>query len=58
MERTAHEWKYRGRMIPLPTEIDSSCGLAWCAPVKDKEGLKRMTERMKIKVEGIYELEL
>jgi len=55
MEKAAHKWKYAGRMIPVPSEIDAQCGLAWMAPVGKKNGLIRMAEQMKINVEGIYE---
>ncbi len=28
-----------GRMIPVPSEISAGCGLAWCAPDDDAEGI-------------------
>ena len=55
-EKAAHEWKYAGRMIPVPREISAGCGLAFSAPTGKANGLKRMAERMKINVEGIYEI--
>lgn len=30
-----------GRLIPLPSEIDAGCGLAWKAPVETEELLRR-----------------
>jgi hypothetical protein len=57
-EKTALEWKYSGRLIPVPREISAGCGLCWSAPPKHKEGLKRMAVRMNIRVEGVYELML
>ncbi|MCF6413968.1 DUF3343 domain-containing protein [Collinsella tanakaei] len=31
-ERLCHEVGVEGRIIPLPVEIDSECGMAWSMP--------------------------
>lgn len=35
-ERLCHEAQVPGRIIPLPVEIDSECGLAWAMPPEDE----------------------
>lgn len=34
-ERLCHEAQVPGRIIPLPVEIDSECGLAWAMPSEE-----------------------
>ncbi len=34
-ERLCQEAQVPGRIIPLPVEIDSECGLAWAMPPED-----------------------
>ena len=35
-ERLCGEARLEGRIIPLPVEIDSECGLAWSMPASDE----------------------
>jgi hypothetical protein len=45
-----------GRLIPLPREIDSGCGMAWCSsPEKSKE-LEQIAKEEGIEISGIYQL--
>jgi hypothetical protein len=47
-----------GRMIPTPTQITAGCGLAWSAPIEERERLSREAESSGIRIDGIYRLEL
>ncbi len=40
VQAAADAGKVAGRMIPVPSEISAGCGLAWCAPDDDVEGIK------------------
>lgn len=56
MERAARERGREGRLIPLPREISASCGMAWRAPVREREALEQLAKQEGIAVEGWYEL--
>lgn len=45
-----------GRLIPVPRQISSGCGMAWCAPQEEKAALERLIQEKDIQVEGVYEL--
>ncbi len=47
-----------GRMIPVPREITSGCGLAWKAPADREEELTLAIERAGLHIQGLYRLEL
>lgn len=40
MENACKKKQIPGRIIPLPKEISAGCGLAWWAPVKEKERIQ------------------
>jgi hypothetical protein len=58
MESAARAAALPGRMIPVPEEITAGCGLSWMAPPESREALSGLAVREKIRVEGIYELEI
>ncbi len=33
-----------GRLIPVPREITSSCGMSWCAPVEKKNIIEKAAQ--------------
>ena len=37
MEKSCKENEISGRLIPVPRQISSGCGLAFCAPIGDRE---------------------
>ena len=47
-----------GRMIPLPGSISAGCGLAWSASLEQRPILENLIQEQKIKVQGIYEIQL
>jgi len=48
--------KLPGRLIPLPREIDSGCGMAWCALPQDRKELEQIAQSEGIKISGVYQL--
>lgn len=58
MEHCAKASEASGRLIPVPTQISSGCGMAWSAPVEERAGLERLVEKEKIDAEQIYEMML
>jgi len=40
LEAACADEAYLGRIIPLPTQISASCGLAWCAKLEQVDALK------------------
>ena len=47
-----------GRIIPLPTQVSASCGLAWCADISQKEELKELMAKNNIFAQAYHEIEL
>ena len=45
-----------GRLIPVPRQITSDCGMAWSAPPEAREELTALAVREGIELAGSYEL--
>ena len=58
MEKTCKRREISGRLIPVPPQITADCGLAWMAPLTEREKLELLMKEEKILSAGIYELEL
>ena len=58
MEAAAREHGLPGRIIPVPSEIDAGCGLAWCAEPGQGNELKEGLELHGIAYEGMFEVML
>ena len=58
MEGSARELGIPGRIIPVPSQIDAGCGMAWCAEATQRNGLVTQLERHGIAYEGVYEVEM
>lgn len=56
MEQCMKESGAPGRLIPVPRQISSGCGMAWSAPVEDRLKLEALAGEKGIEVEGLYEL--
>lgn len=56
MEVLAREKGIPGRIIPVPSQIDAGCGLAWSAEVNQKGELLAGLERYGIAYEGVYDV--
>lgn len=58
VEAAAREQGFPGRMIPIPSEVSAGCGLAWCAPVEEREELLSALEGGGLAYEDVHEVEL
>ena len=55
-EQYFQEHEIEGRMIPLPGAISAGCGLAWAAPLKERELIEKQMQEGIIRAEGLYEI--
>ncbi len=58
MEAAAREHGVPGRIIPVPSDIDAGCGLAWFAEQDQRSALEASLVRLGLAHEGIYEVML
>ena len=56
MEAAAREHGILGRIIPVPSDIDAGCGLAWCAEAGQRDELIENMERRALAFEGVFEV--
>ncbi len=56
LEQTAKAAGLGGRLIPVPREITSGCGLAWKEAVSSRTALESLLEEEKLGYDKIYEL--
>lgn len=56
MEQAAKETGKPGRLIPVPRQISSGCGMAWSAPAGDRREAELLVREYGIETEGVYEL--
>lgn len=55
MEKACREMDSPGRLIPVPRSISAGCGLAWCAPLEEREALQAVMKERGIGEEGLHE---
>ncbi|HJC75852.1 MAG TPA: DUF3343 domain-containing protein [Candidatus Mediterraneibacter faecavium] len=55
MEKACRELDVPGRLIPVPREISAGCGLAWCAPLTERDRLARVMAERGIEQEDLHE---
>ena len=58
MEAAAREHDIPGRIIPVPSEIDAGCGLAWCAEASQREALVTAVNACGLAFEGVFEVNM
>lgn len=58
MEDVAARLRLPGRIIPVPTDISASCGLAWCVEQSERACLLEAIASQGIAHEGVFEVEL
>lgn len=58
VERFCMEHHLAGRLIPVPREITSGCGLAWKAEPKEKERLSEQLLKAGLLWEQMYLLQI
>ena len=47
-----------GRVIPVPSEVNAGCGMAWSTPIDRREELEAAICAQALSFEGIYEVDL
>lgn len=55
MEKICRELDVPGRLIPVPREISAGCGLAWCAPLTEKDRLAEVMAKRGIGRDALHE---
>ncbi len=45
-----------GRLIPVPPDISAGCGLSWCAPLPEREGILAAMKKAGIENEAVHEV--
>ena len=55
MEKACKNAAVPGRLIPVPRMISAGCGLAWCAPLTERERLTGIMAEKGIEQEEIHE---
>ena len=55
MEKRCKETGTPGRLIPIPRSISAGCGLAWCAPLEEKEKVVEVLRKAEIEEEELHE---
>ena len=58
MEQFCAQGQLPGRLIPVPREISAGCGLAWKAPVEEKERLLQAMEEAGLRLQETHIVEL
>ena len=55
-ERLCRQNGLEGKLISVPRQITSDCGLAWSAPAALREALEALLTRHAVETAGYYEL--
>lgn len=55
-ERTCRQHDVAGRLISVPRQITSDCGIAWSGPVETHRQLEELLTSAGIDAAGFYEL--
>ena len=55
MEKACQAQNVPGRLIPVPRSISVGCGLAWCAPLTERDRLARVMAERGIEQEDLHE---
>lgn len=58
MEKACAAHLLPGRLIPVPREVASGCGMAWCALPESGEALEQLARNEGIEIAGVYQLML
>ena len=58
MEAAARQQGSPGRIIPVPSEIDAGCGLAWCVEAADRDLLVNALASCMLAYENMTEIAL
>ncbi len=51
MEQAAKKAGIEGRLIPVPRDLSSGCGISWASPPEEEERILQVIEKEKIEFE-------
>lgn len=54
LEAAAKEFGIPGRVIPVPSEVDAGCGMAWSAPLEQREELEAAIQEHELAYAGVH----
>lgn len=57
MEQSAKKAGIPGRLIPVPRELSSGCGISWASPPEEEEKILQLIEQEGIETEQVVFLE-
>lgn len=57
MEQAAKKEGIQGRLIPVPRELSSGCGISWCSSPEEEEKILRLIKEEKIEIQQCVLLE-
>ena len=58
MDAAAREHGLPGRVIPVPSEVNAGCGMAWSVPCCQRDELEDAMKSLGLAYEGIYIVDL
>lgn len=58
VERFCKQHQIPGRLIPVPREISTSCGLSWAVAAEQEDCLSGVEEKFADEIEGKWMLEV
>ncbi len=56
MESNCSKWGINGRLIPVPREITSDCGIGWRMDIADRPMLEENIKEKDLQISGMYEV--
>ncbi len=54
-EKKCQDFGIGERLIPVPGDISSGCGLAWKSELENKSKLEKIYKENNIEIEGVYQ---
>ena len=58
MESEARAEDWPGRLVPVPSDIDAGCGLAWCAEPQERDSLLQLMQDHGLALEASFLVEM
>ncbi len=58
VEEAAKEHGIPGRIIPVPTQVDAGCGMAWAAPFEKHDEVVAALQEHSLAFSSVHEVDL
>lgn len=56
MERACKRNGLAGRLMPVPRELSSDCGIAWASPDSLRQDVENLIAAEGIEIDGVFEM--